>query len=60
MTIEQKTEIITRVVLIEKLTNELMKDIDELSGYTVIPTLSNINDELFEVTEHTNNILARL
>lgn len=60
MTIEQKTEIITRVVLIEKLTNELMKDIDELSGYTVIPTLSNINDELFEVTEHINNILARL
>ena len=60
MTIEQKTEIIVRVTLIEKLTNELMQDIDELSGYTVIPTLSNINDELFEVTEHTNNILARL
>lgn len=60
MTIEQKTEIIVRVTLIEKLTNELMQDIDELSGYTVIPTLSNINDELFEVTEHINNILARL
>ena len=49
-----------RVTLIEKLTNELMQDIDELSGYTVIPTLSVINDELFDVTEHTNNILARL
>lgn len=60
MTIEQKTEIIVRVALIEKLTNDLIQDIDELSGYTVIPTLSNINDELFEVTEHTNNILARL
>ena len=60
MTIEQKTEIIVRVTLIEKLTNELMQDIDELSGYTVIPTLSVINDELFDVTEHTNNILARL
>ena len=60
MTIEQKTEIIVRVTLIEKLTNELMQDIDELSGYTVIPILSVINDELFDVTEHTNNILARL
>lgn len=60
MTIEQKTEIIVHVALIEKLTNDLMQDIDELSGYTVIPTLSNINDELFEVTEHINNILARL
>ena len=60
MTIEQKTEIIVRVTLIGKLTNELMQDIDELSGYTVISTLSNINDELFEVTEHINNILARL
>lgn len=60
MTIEQKTEIIVRVTLIEKLASELMQDIDELSGYTVISTLSNINDELFEVTEHTNNILARL
>lgn len=60
MTIEQKTEIIVRVTLIEKLTNDLMQDIDELSGYTVISTLSNINDELFEVTEHINNILARL
>lgn len=60
MTIEQKTEIIVRVALIEKLTDELMKDIDELSEFQVITPLAYINDELFEVTEHTNNILARL
>lgn len=60
MTIEQKTEIIVRVALIEKLTDELMKDIDELANFQVISPLAYINDELFEVTEHTNNILARL
>lgn len=60
MTIEQKTEIIVRVALIEKLTNDLMLDIDELSGYTVKQPFNSINDELFEVTEHINNILARL
>ncbi len=60
MTIEQKTEIVVRVALIEKLTNDLMKDIDELVDFQAVSPLAYINDELFEVTEHTNNILARL